>query len=225
MSHSVLILGESGSGKSTSIRTLPHEETLIINVIGKSLPFRGSKNKYKKLSPDGLEGNYYASDDHSAIMRIIKLVNEKRKEIKYLVIDDFGYTLTNSFMRRASEVGFKKFTDIGVDAFRVFDSITNLRDDLFCFVMMHTEIDANGKYKPKTIGKMVDQYVVIEGKFTCVFHALIIEGKYKFLTNNDSLHMARSSLGMYEEAFVDNDLFSISNRIYEYDNEECDVDA
>ena len=113
MSHSVLILGESGSGKSTSIRTLPHEETLIINVIGKSLPFRGSKNKYKKLSPDGLEGNYYASDDHSAIMRIIKLVNEKRKEIKYLVIDDFGYTLTNSFMRRASEVGFKKFTDIG----------------------------------------------------------------------------------------------------------------
>jgi len=219
MSSSILIIGESGCGKSTSVKTLPPEETMIVNVIGKSLPFRGFKNKYKKLSPDGLEGNYYINDDPSSILRVIKLINETRLDIKYLVIDDFGYTLTNSFMRRASEVGYKKFTDIGVAAFKVFDSITSLRDDLFCFVIMHTEIDQNGKYKPRTIGKMIDQYVVIEGKFTCVYHALIIEGKHKFLTNNDGVHMARSSMGMHEEMLIDNDLMAIVNRINQYENE------
>ncbi len=221
MSQSVLILGESGCGKSTAVRTLPPEKTLIINVIGKSLPFPGYKAKYKKLSPDGSEGNYYVSDDPSAILRVIKLVNDTRLDIRYLVIDDFGYTLTNSFMRRASEVGYKKFTDIGVAAFRVFDSLSSLRDDLFCFVMMHTEIDANGKYKPRTIGRMIDQYVVIEGKFSCVYHALIIEGKHKFLTNNDGVHMARSSMGMHEEMLIENDLLAIANRINEYENEGC----
>ena len=107
MSNAILILGQSGAGKSTSIRNLPPEQTLIINVIGKPLPFRGAKSMYTKLSSDGLTGNYYASDDHHAIMRVIKLVHLKRPEIKYLVIDDFGYTLTNSFMRKASEKGFR----------------------------------------------------------------------------------------------------------------------
>ena len=219
MSNSILILGESGSGKSTSIRTLPAEQTLIINVIGKSLPFKGGKKKYTKLSSDGLTGNYYASDDNAAIMRVIKLVNEKRLDIKYLVLDDFGYTITNSFMRKALEVGFKKFTEIGLDAFKVFDVISSLRDDLFCFVMMHTEIDKGGRYKPKTIGNMIDQYVCIEGKFTCVYHALVTDGSYRFLTNNDGLHMARSSMGMHDQPLIDNDLLSIVNRFNEYENE------
>ena len=220
MSQSILIVGESGVGKSTSIRTLPPEETMIISVIGKSLPFRGAKAKYTKLSSDGMEGNFYVTDDSTSIMRAIKLVNERRPDIKYLVIDDFGYTMTNSFMRRALEVGYRKFSEIGFDAFKVFDVVSNLRGDLFCFIMMHTEIDQNGRYKPKSIGKMVDQYVCIEGKFSCVFHAVASEGKYRFITNNDGQHMARSPMGMYEELLIDNDLLAIVNRINEYECED-----
>lgn len=220
MSNTALILGESGSGKSTAVRTLPPEETFILNVLGKPLPFKGSKKKYTHLSADGIEGNYYANDDIIQILRLIKLLNTKRLDIKYLVIDDFGYTITNSFMRKALQKGFDKFSEIGLNTFNILDAVQTLRDDLFCFVMMHTEIDAHGKYKPKTVGKMIDQHVVIEGKFTYVYHALTNDGQYRFLTNNDGQHMAKTPMGLHEDLFIDNDLMMIVNEIKFYNEED-----
>lgn len=220
MSNSVLILGESGTGKSTSIRNLPPSETFILNVIGKPLPFRGSKKNFVPLSSDGSEGNYYASDDPNQIMRVIKLINTKRFDIKYLIIDDFGYTITNSFMRKALQKGYDKFSEIGLNTFNILDAVQTMRDDLFCFVMMHTEIDAHGKYKPKTVGKMIDQHVVIEGKFTYVYHALTNDGNYRFLTNNDGQHMAKTPLGLHDDLYVDNDLMQIVNQINLYNEGE-----
>ncbi|MGE4118928.1 MAG: ATP-binding protein [Candidatus Nitrosocosmicus sp.] len=216
MSNAILIIGESGSGKSTAIRTLPPEQTFILNVIGKSLPFKGSKSSYHPLSADGLDGNYYSSDDPIQILRIIKLIHTKRLDIKYFIIDDFGYTITNNFMRKAMQKGFDKFSEIGLNTFHILDAVQNLREDLFCFVMMHTEIDSHGKYKPKTVGKMIDQYVVIEGKFTHVYHSLITDGQYRFLTNNDGQHMAKTPLGMHEDLFIENDLKLVSDKIQQY---------
>lgn len=218
MSNIVLILGESGSGKSTSIRTLNPEDTFLINVIGKPLPFRGSLSKYKKLSPDGISGNYYATDETNTIKRIIKLVNDKRPETKTLILDDFGYTITNNFMRKANQRGYDKFVDIAKDMFDILDIISNLRDDLCCVVMMHTETDNLGRSKPRTVGKMIDQYICIEGKFTTVLHALIIDGNYKFLTNNDGQNMAKSPIGLFETQFIDNNLQFVRERMIEYFN-------
>lgn len=220
MSESILILGESGTGKSTSIRNLNPEETFILNVIDKPLPFRGYKKHYIKLSADGLTGNYYSSDDPQAIMRVINLINTKRTDIKNLIIDDFGYTITNSFMRKANLKGYDKYTEIGKEAFDILNVIGTLRDDLFCFVMMHTEIDKLGRYKPKTVGNMIDQYICIEGKFTYVFHALTSEGRYKFLTNNDGQHMSKTPLGCFEEQYIDNDLALIVDKINTYNSGE-----
>ena len=219
MSNAVLILGESGCGKSTSIRTLPPQETMIINVIGKPLPFRGAKINYTKLLPDGT-GNYYSSDNHASIIKLVNGVNEKRLDIKYLVIDDFGYTITNSFMRKSSQRGYDKYNDIGREAFDILEVVSGLRDDLFVFVMMHTEIDNQGRYKPKTVGKMIDQYICVEGKFTYVFHALVSEGKYNFLTNNDGQHMAKTPMGMFDKLFIENDLLYIVNKMKAYDSSE-----
>ncbi len=219
MSKSILLLGESGSGKSTSIRNLPPEHTFIINVIAKPLPFKGAKNKYSKLSADGTEGNYYASDDTAAIARVINLVNNKRADIHYLIIDDFGYTISNSFMRKANQKGYEKYTELAVDTFHIIDRIMLLRDDLYCVVMMHTDIDTNGRYKPRTAGKMIDQYINIEGRFSYVFHSMIVDRTYCFLTNNDSTHMAKTPMGMFEEQFIDNDLFEIINRMEQYADE------
>lgn len=216
MSNAILILGESGTGKSTSLRNLIPEQTFIINILDKPLPFRGYKNNYIKLSPDGLTGNYYESDDHDKILRIIKLVNDKRSDIKNLIIDDFGFTLTNTYMRRSRETGFNKFVDIGRNAWDIIMSLRGQRDDLNCIMTMHTEIDQAGRYKPRTIGKMVDQYNLIEGSFTFIFHSLIIENKYKFLTNNDGQHMAKSSMGCFENLFIDNDLNEVINQINAY---------
>ena len=196
---------------------------MIVNVVCKPLPFRGYKAKYKPLSTDGSEGNYYATDDYFSIIRILKLINEKRLDIKYLIIDDFGYTIMNSFMRKAHEKGYQKFTDIGVNAFNIFESIFNLRENLFCFVMMHTEIDTHGTYKPKTIGKLIDDKVCIEGKFTNIFHSLVVDGNYKFLTNNDGLHMAKTPMDMFDNLHIDNDLLMIVKTISDYNNEEGEI--
>jgi len=220
MSNSVLILGESGSGKSTSMRNLNHKETFIINVISKPLPFKGWLSKYKKLSSDGMEGNYYATDDNNVIKKIINLVNSKRPDIKTIILDDFGYTISNSFMRKAHQKGYDRFVDIAKDMFDILDMISNLRDDLFCFVMMHTDTDNQGRSKPRTIGKMIDQYICIEGKFSTVMHACICDGEYKFLTNGDSSLMCKSPLGMFNQSLIDNDLEQIIKQIKIYNEGE-----
>lgn len=224
MSNAVLILGESGVGKSTSIRTLNPEETFIINVIGKNLPFKGAKSKYKPLSSDGLEGNYYATDDNNTIKRVVNLVNTKRLDIKNLVIDDFGYTITNSFMRKASQRGYDKFVELAKDMFDILEIISNVREDLYCFVMMHTENDANGKAKPKTVGKMIDQYVCIEGKFTTVVHGVVSDDHYQFIVNNDNQHMAKSPMGMFETDSIGNDLQYVRDRMLAYFNEDINLE-
>lgn len=223
MSNSILILGESGCGKSTSIRTLPPKETMIINVIGKPLPFRGAKSQYTKITETG--GNYYSSDNPASIIKLINGINEKRLDIKYLVIDDFGYTITNSFMRKSSQRGYDKYNDIGREAFDILEVIGTLREDLYIFVMMHTEIDNQGRYKPKTVGKMIDQYICVEGKFTYVFHALVSEGKYEFLTNNDGQHMAKTPMGMFDKLFIENDLLYIVKKMKEYEDSETPTEV
>lgn len=220
MSNAVLILGESGSGKSTSIRALNPDETMIINVIGKPLPFKGGQSKYKRISQDGKEGNYYASDDPSMIIKLLRLVNTQRIDIKTVILDDFGYTYTNAFMRTINQKGYDKFNMLGKAAFDILEEIQALRDDLFCFVMMHTEIDSQGKYKPKTIGNVIDKHIVIEGKFSYCLHALTTEGKYHFLTNNDGQHMAKSPIGLFDELYINNDLQLVRDKITDYYNEE-----
>ncbi len=220
MSNTILILGDSGTGKSTSLRNLDPSETLIINVLDKPLPFKGYKSQYTRLSADGLTGNYYESDDHEKITRVIKLVNTKRLDIKNLIIDDFGFTITNTYMRRSREKTYDKFIDIGRNTWEIINSLRGLRDDLNCIITMHVDIDVHGKYKPKTIGKMIDQTNLIEGSFSYVFQSIIVDHKYKFITCNDGQHMAKTPMGCFEEFYVDNDLNEILHQIESYNNYE-----
>ena len=219
MSNSVLILGDSGTGKSTSIRTLPPEETFVLNILGKSLPFRGSSKNYSKLSPDGLTGNSYSSHDFTTVKRIINLVDKKRPDIKYLIIDDAGYLIMKDYVKNALVKGFDKFSALAKEFSETIDLIKECRNDLFCFITMHVEIQPDGKTKPKTIGNMIDRSVCIEGNFTYIFHTAIIDKQYKFITNNDSVHMAKSPLEMFPQ-YIDNDLLFIADSIKEYENED-----
>jgi hypothetical protein len=216
MSNSILIIGDSGTGKSTAMRTLEPTETFVINVLGKSFPFRGFKSKFKDFNNENKDGNYYFSDNMLKVKNVIKFVNKERPDIKNIVIDDAGFLLSNEFMRKAQEKGYDKYSILAQSFFDILSEISLLREDLFCFVMMHVEIDALGKTKPKTIGKMIDQYSSIEAKFTYTFHTMIIDGEYKFLTNNDGQHMAKSSMGLYAEPYIDNDLQKIKTDIINY---------
>lgn len=216
MSNSILILGDSGTGKSTSFRNLDSKSTFIINVLDKPLPFRGYKSKYIPLSPDGLTGNYYETDDHEKISRVINLINNKRTDIKNLIIDDFGFTITNTYMRRAKEPRYDKFIDIGRNTWEIINSLRGLRHNLNCIVTMHVDIDTHGHYKPKTIGKMLDQYNIIEGSFTCIFQSIVINNQYKFVTMNDGQHMAKTPMECFDEVYIDNDMQNILQTIHDY---------
>lgn len=215
MSNAVLIIGESGTGKSTSIRTLPPEQTFIINVLGKPLPFRGAKGKFKKVSTDN-EGNYFSSDNHDKIKDAINYVNLKRPDIKYLVIDDFGYTITNTFMREAKKPGYQKFTDLASDAWEILKTVNSLRDSLFSFLIMHSDTDQFGKSKPKTIGKLLDEKVCIEGMYTHVLHSIVKDRNYMFITNNDGAHMAKMPMGMFPSLLIPNDLKLVADAMTAY---------
>jgi hypothetical protein len=216
MANVSLIIGESGTGKSTSIHKLDPKETFIINIIDKPLPFRGYRENYKKLSSDGATGNYYASDSYSSLVRVIRLINAKRPDIKTLIIDDFQYVMCNEFMRRAKETGFGKFTEIGHNAWSIANELIACRDSLDCFVLSHSEYDSQGYSKCKTIGKMLDEKITFEGMFTLVLHTLVVERKYMFLTDNDGLRIAKSPMGLFDSLYIDNDLQMVKERLAEY---------
>ncbi len=220
MSINVLIIGESGTGKSTAIRTLPADQTFLINVINKPLPFKGSNKLYTKLSADGLTGNYFATDDHAIIMRLINLVNTKRPDIKYLVMDDAGYTLTNDFMKGALQKGYEKFSILARDFWEIMKTMNETRSDLLCFMLMHSDVDSQGKSKPKTIGKMLDEKVCIEGMYSVVLHSVVNDGAYSFITNNNGNLMAKSPMGLFDTQIIPNDLLFVSEKINEYLNKD-----
>lgn len=220
MSNTVLIIGESGTGKSTSIRSLNAKETFIINVLNKPLPFRGYKKNYIPLSADGLSGNYYSSDDYSTIQRVINLVNTKRLEIKNLILDDFQYLMAHEFMKRALERGYDKFSEIAKNAHGLLKILPTLRDDLDVFILTHADINENGKMKIKTIGKMLDEKITIEGMYATVLQTELVDGKYSFITQGDTRHIAKSPMGMFEDRNIPNDLLFVKNKMSQYYNED-----
>ena len=139
MAQSVLIIAESGGGKSTSGRNLDPKETFWINVANKPLPFKGWKKKYSKISKDNPKGNLSSVATPSGILKAMEYVSNERPEIKNLIIDDWQYMSAFEYFDRADEVGYTKFTDIGKWLAKVAKKPISLRDDLYVFFMTHSE--------------------------------------------------------------------------------------
>lgn len=220
MSNSILIIGESGSGKSTSIRNLDPKETFVINVLDKPLPFKGFRKSYTAFSDTTPEGNYYSTDNSSRIVALIKKIDTAMPHIKNIILDDWQYTMANAFMRRALEKGYDKFSELAKNAWEIISALNAVRSDICTFVLSHSDVDQSGKSRCKTIGKMLEDKICVEGMFTIVLHALVIDGKHRFLTQNDGVHIAKSPLGMFYDRFIDNDLKFVKDKIESYLNED-----
>ena len=194
----VLILGESGTGKSASLRNFKPSDLKVINVANKPLPF---KNKFESIS----------TDDYKTIIKELKL-NKK----KVSVIDDAQYLMANEFMRRATERGFDKFTEIAQNFWNLVNVVKDLPADQVVYFLAHIERDANGNEKIKTIGKLLDEKITVEGMFTIVLKTNVTDGQYSFVTQNSGHDTVKSPIGMFPSVVIDNDLKYVDEKIRNY---------
>ena len=192
----VLIMGESGTGKSTSIRNLKNAG--IINVYGKPLPF---KSNLKTTNIDNCD-------------RIITILKEAKADV--IVIDDFQGLLVTQFMGRAKENGFQKFTDMALGYYNVIRTVQSMPAEKRVYFMSHIERDQAGNEKVKTIGKLLDEKVTVEGLFTIVLKTVVMDNKYYFQTHNSGSDTVKSPLDMFKDDLIPNDLAEIDKVICEY---------
>lgn len=194
------ILGHSGTGKSTSLRNFKSNEILHINVMSKPLPFKG---RFAET---------YNGDNYTEITKAIN-----KTKCKSIVIDDAQYLMANEFMRRSSELGYQKFTDIANNFWTLITSVTDdLPFDVIVYFLMHTDMDDNGNEKAKTIGKLLDEKICIEGMSSIVLKTAVKDGVYSFLTQNNGHDTVKSPLGMFSTYEIENDLKQVDKAIREY---------
>ena len=226
MAKVCIIAGDTGTGKSTSIKNLNPKETYIINVLNKPLPFKGSKSSYNEELK-----NIANVSDWGTVKSIIEGVGKNRPEIKNIIVDDIGFVMTSEFFDRSSETGFSKFSDIGKHMQSILSAAKNQRDDLNIALMFHDEDDVSDKFKVgkklKTIGALIDDKynplaIVSVALFTNVSFDKDGKADYGFITNRtmmgNMLIPAKSPEGMFNTIKIPNDLSIVFGAMDAYYN-------
>lgn len=220
MGNLIMILGKSGSGKSTSLRNFAPDEVGVFSVAGKRLPFRSELPVVQ----------------HASYSRIAEILAANRR--RCYVIDDATYLMQLDNFARAKETGYQKFTDMAVAFQQLLQRASWTSEDTNVFFLMHPDTDEMGREKPKTIGKMLDEKLCVEGLFPIVIDARVSQGedgrpRHVFVTENDGTNLAKAPMGMLPPT-MDNDLKAVDTAIREYwgmrpivdppkdDNEESD---
>ncbi|MGO3395598.1 MAG: ATP-binding protein [Serratia proteamaculans] len=208
----VLILGDSGSGKSASMMNLNPEEGFLINPENKRLPFKSKEWQARDFTAK--TGNVFHTDLAADIVTIINFA--RRAKRKYVVVDDFQYVMGNQFMRRRSEKSFEKFTEIGGGAWDVVKAAQLAEEDLIVYFLSHTEETQAGRVKMKTIGKMLDEKITVEGMFTIALRTAVTDGRYYFTTQSDGTDPVKSPIGLFDNFQIPNDLNAVDAAIRSY---------
>ena len=205
MAQKTLVMGESGTGKSTSMRNLDPAITSIVNPVGKPLPFKSKNGKFTMLNNETKSSNI-----------VSWMKGQVKAGKKILVVDDFQYLLSIPYMNRIHEGGWDKWNDFGDDYFRLIDVCAELPADVRVYYLSHCETLDNGITTIKLIGKLLREKITIEGLFTTVLRTSVIDQKYYFLTQNSGKDTVKSPMGMFEAYAVENDLAYIDDKICNY---------
>ena len=199
----VAVMGESGTGKSTSLRNFKQGEASVVNVSKKPLPFRNTLSVLK-------------TDNYQEIQAMIK-----RAQAKSIIIDDAQYLMAFEYMHRAKEKGFEKFTDIGANFFNLTQTAVTLPDDKIVYFLFHIERTKDGNEKCKTIGQLLDEKITLEGLFTIVLKTVVLldgnnQRQFCFATVNNGSDTVKTPMGMFTEPLIPNDLKAVDMVIREY---------
>ena len=195
MGVSVLILGHSGSGKSTSLRNFGEGEIGVFNVANKPLPFR---NKLATVNKPG----------YNEIKATLKANN-----LNAYCIDDANYLMAFQNFALAKQTGYSKFTDMAVNFEQLLETANDTDSDTITYFLMHPDIDDTGRMKAKSIGKMLDNQLTIEGMFPITLLAFKDDSGYHFSTVSDGMTPVKTPMGMFEDAVIDNDLRAVDEAI------------
>ena len=194
----VLLIGKSGSGKSTSLRNFKGEEVAVVNVLGKPLPFKSDIKAPK-------------CDDYATILKAIASTPKKT-----IVIDDAGYLITNEFMKNSSIKGYDKFNNMANNFWNLINAIKNIEGGKTIYLIMHEDIDDLQNIKPKTIGHLLDEKVDIQGLFTICIRSVYEDGKYLFKLKTNGQDCVKTPFDMIVEPEMDNDLKAFDEVVREY---------
>lgn len=206
MSIATMVLGQSGTGKSASLRNMNPAETLLIQVVPKPLPFRSKEWKSVK---DG--GNIIVANNSAAICQAMQKTTRP-----IIVIDDVQYLLATEFMERAHEIGYTKFTEMARHYYDVLVTATNLPADKRVYLLSHTDTTESGQIKAKTIGKLLDEKITVEGLVTIVLRTHVINGQYVFSTRNNGSDSVKTPMGLFDDEHIDNDLAAVDKAVTDY---------
>lgn len=209
MAQKLLIIGESGSGKTCSIRNCDPATTAIVSPEKESLPFGKKAQKYP-----GKFDMLCNETDSKKITKFMK--DEVAKGKKLIIIDDFQYILAIPYMNRIKETGWDKYNDFGANYFDIIEVCKELPDDVVVAYMSHGETLDTGLFTVKLIGKLLREKITIEGLFTVVLRTGVNEAKYYFYTQNSGKDTTKSPLGMFPAYAIDNDLEYVADKIRNY---------
>ena len=198
MGNLIMILGKSGSGKSTSLRNFKPDEVGVFSVAGKRLPFRSELPIVQ----------------HAQYARIAEILAANKR--RCYVVDDATYLMTDEFMRTAKTPGYQKFTDMAKNFYDTVELARSLPDDKIVYFIGHSDQADDGREHFKTIGKMLDNYVTVEGKFTIVLKTVVKDGEYYFSTQNNGQDTVKTPMEMFDQKLIPNDLHMVDETIRKY---------
>lgn len=194
----VLLIGKSGSGKSASMRNFKKDEIAIVNVLGKPLPFKNDLNAPK-------------CDNYQTILNSIEKTDKKT-----IVIDDANYLITTEFMAKSSIKGFDKYNELANNFWNLIQGIKNIKGGKIVFLIMHEDVDDDGNIKPKTIGKLLDDKVNVQGMFTVCIRSMFENGNYIFRLKNNGQDCVKTPIGMFNDEEMENDLKKVDEIVRDY---------
>ena len=229
-----MILGDSGTGKTTAVETLDPESTFIICADEKSLPFKGWKKKYQTtFSENGKldlqNTNLFNTTDVKTIKVLLDKISSDMKHIKIVIIDTITNLMIAEFMRRIKEKGFERFTDSALDTYSLLTMPEKLRADLTVVILGHTEnnYDSDGVLRTSFKvpgGKLIGQNIVPESLFTSVLYSEVVmennEPKYYFITQNNGKNTCKSPKGMFDSYRIPNDLKFVIESVTKFNDED-----